>query len=215
MNILVVAPHGDDEVLGCGGTIAKHIENGDNVISCIVTMPFEPKWTQEYIEKRYREIDYIEQFFHISQTYTLCFKPTLLNKSHISLISDTLYDIIDKHDIDIMYIPNRDDLHGDHSIVHDACLVASRPIEHKINKILAYETLSETEWGIDPFKPNYYIDITEYIYKKLDGMDIYNSELKTKNNLRSIEGIQTLARKRGMEINTKYAESFKLIRQIE
>ena len=96
-------------------------------------------------------------------------------------------------------------------------MVALRPLNHKVKKVLSYEILSETEWGqeIEIFKPNVYIDITKTFNKKIKAMEAYKSELRDFPHPRSVEALEALAIKRGSEIGVKYAESFYLIREIQ
>ncbi|MCQ1539603.1 hypothetical protein FTO68_11550 [Methanocalculus taiwanensis] len=105
----------------------------------------------------------------------------------------------------------------DHRIVHDASLVALRPIHHRCSKILAYETLSETEWGtgFGAFEPRYYIDVTSTLELKIEAMEAFETELKESPHPRSREGIAHLSKKRGSEILVEAAEAFVPIRIIE
>lgn len=105
----------------------------------------------------------------------------------------------------------------DHRIIHDASLVALRPIHHRCSKILAYETLSETEWGIGfgGFEPRYYVDVTSTLKLKIKAMEVFETELKESSHPRSREGIARLAKKRGSEILVDAAEVFVPIRIID
>lgn len=214
MKILIIAPHGDDEVLSCGGTISKYIENGDSVFLCIVTKPWLPKWSQEYIDNRKIETKNSCEELGIKYSICLGINTTTLDTIPISEISEKITTIVKEINPDVLYIPFYGDMHKDHRIIFEACLVASRPFKNRIKKILCYETITETECGISPFNPNIYIDITNYIEKKVNAMKCYGSELFQPPNRRSIEGIITLAKNRGYEVNTNYAEAFVLIREL-
>jgi len=116
----------------------------------------------------------------------------------------------------IVYIPHKGDLNRDHRLVFEAALVAMRPAEHRIERILSYETLSETEWGqpLQPFVPNVYVDVSRTFKIKLEAMQAYESELKRYPHPRSLEIVETLAKKRGSEVRLEFAEAFMLVREI-
>ena len=108
----------------------------------------------------------------------------------------------------------------DHRMVFEAVLGASRPTnECSVTELLAYETLSETDWAIPSgdytFIPNVYIDISEHLETKLTAMAFYNSQLKPVPNTRSLESLKSLARLRGGTVGVQFAEAFMLVRQIE
>ena len=216
MKILVIAPHPDDEVLGCGGTIAKHSENGDEVCLIITTKAYTPDWSEEFIKNREKEIKESNKILGIKKIYFLNYPTVKLDTIPQKDLNNSIAKIVNKVKPDIAYIPFKGDLNKDHRILFEASLVALRPINHKCKKILAYEVLSETEWGqeIEVFKPNVYVDITDTIDIKLEAMKAYKSELKSFPHPRSLEAIKALAIKRGSEIGVKYAESFYLVREI-
>jgi len=216
MHILIIAPHPDDEVLGCGGTIGRFSSEGNVVTLCIVTKPYSPDWPIDYIEKKEVEIEKSNKKLGVSQTIFLGFPTVKLDTVPQKELNDSLLKVIVDIKPDIVFVPHNGDLNKDHRIVHEAALVATRPISSPIKKILAYETLSETEWGhsIAQFKPDIYVDISDYINLKKDAMQMYESELKIAPHPRSIELISALAKKRGSEVGVDYAEAFMLIREI-
>jgi LmbE family N-acetylglucosaminyl deacetylase len=217
MNILIIAPHPDDEVLGCGGTIAKHANRGDTISVCYVTRAYSPDWSDDYLRIKEEEIKKSNKILGISKRFDLNYPTVMLDtipqKDINTSISELILDVLPA----CVYIPHRGDLNLDHRIVHDAALVALRPIFHRCNRILAYETLSETEWGtgISVFEPRYYVDITHTIEKKIKAMEVFKTELKEKPHPRSQDGIIHLAQKRGSDILVEAAEAFVPIRIIE
>lgn len=216
MKILVIAPHPDDEVLGCGATIAKHSKKGDDVYLCIVTKPYTPDWSEEFIKNRPKEIERANEILGIKKTYFLSFLTVKLDTISQKELNEAISNVVSEVNPDILYIPHKGDLSKDHRLVFEASLVAVRPINYKIKKVLSYETLSETEWGvaIEPFVPNVYVDISETLDKKIESMKAYRSELKSLLHPRSLEVIEVLAKKRGSEVGLKFAEAFVLIREI-
>jgi len=216
MKILVISPHPDDEVLGCGGTMAKHSINKDEVYLCIVTKGYEPDWSKEFMENMKEQIDESSKTLGVKETYFLDYPTAKLDTVSQKKLNESFFEIIEKIKPDILYFPHKGDLNKDHRIIFESVLVASRPINHKIKRILSYEVLSETEWGqqIEPFIPNVYVDVSETFTKKIEAMNAYKSELKKYPHPRSIEIIEVLAKKRGSEVGLMLAESFKLIREI-
>lgn len=213
--ILVIAPHPDDEVLGCGGTIAKYSKKGNEVYLCIVTKAYTPDWSKEFIENRRKEINKSNKILGIKKTYFLNFPTVKLDTIPQKELIKSISGIIKKTNPDILFVPHRGDLNKDHCLVFEASLVTARPTNGRIrNMILSYEVLSETDWGqaITPFIPNIYVDISETFKRKLEAMKAYKSELKEFPHPRSLEMIKVLAKKRGSEAGFKFGEAFMLIR---
>lgn len=216
MKILIIAPHPDDEVLGCGGTVAKHAKNGDEVYLCIVTKAYTPEWSEEFIKNRPKEIEKANKILGIKKTYFLDFPTVKLDTIPQKELNDAISKIVNEVNLDIFYIPHKGDLNKDHRLVFEASLVATRLANPKVKRILSYETLSETEWGqpIEPFIPNVYVDISETFEKKIEAVKAYESELKQYPHPRSLEIVEALAKKRGSEVGVKFAEAFMLIKEI-
>ncbi|MEK7084719.1 MAG: PIG-L deacetylase family protein [Patescibacteria group bacterium] len=214
MNVLIIAPHPDDEVLGCGGTITRHVQRGDSVYLVVVTKTYTPDWSEEFIRNRPKEVEKVNGILGIKQTFFLDFPTVKLDTVPQKELNDALDRIVLDIKPDIAYIPHRGDLNRDHRLIHESSLVALRPTHVKVRRILSYEVLSETEWGFEPFVPNTYIDISDSFDKKIEAMRVYSSELIKYPHPRSIEVIEALAKKRGSECGLKFAEAFMLIREV-
>lgn len=219
MNILVIAPHPDDEILGAGGTILKHIAHGDHVYVCIVTKGCNPLFSETSVNRIRAEAKDCHTFLGIKETYYLDFPAAMIEKIDRYEINDKIFKVISKVRPEIVYIPHHGDMQKDHQIVSEASMVALRPkYSHVVRKILAYETLSETEWNIphsmNAFMPNLYHDISEYLEYKLEAMNKYTSQLADFPNPRSLIAIEALAKYRGSTINARAAEAFVLLREI-
>lgn len=212
--VLVIAPHADDEVLGCGGTILKMVSNGVDVSICYVTSPYFPDWSEEYVANRKKEIDLFKRSASIKEVYNLDYSAATLTIQNQSKLSKKISEIVNKVDPDTVLIPFPGDLHTDHTIVSKASKVACRPFHSNVKNIWEYETLSETEWGDIPFSPNLYVNIEDHISKKISLMEIYNSEIFKFPHPRSKESILTLSKKRGTEVFVKNAESFFIVRGV-
>lgn len=209
MKILVIAPHPDDEVLGCGGTIKKHSNNGEEVYLCIVTKAYTPDWTQEFIDNRKKEISCANDILGIKETIFLDLPTVKLDTIGSKKLNDLISECIDKVKPEILYIPFAKDINKDHCLISEASLIASRPKPYSsIKKVLfySYEALS--------FIPNLYIDISDTLKDKLKAMSCYKSELKDYPHPRSLEAIKVSAQKRGIEAGLKAAEAFILIREV-
>ena len=216
MKILVIAPHPDDEVLGCGGTIAKYTYKGDEVYLCIVTKSYTPDWSEEFLKRRQKEIEKANKILGIKKTYLLNFPTVKLDTIPQKKLNTSILKVVSEVKPDVLYIPHKGDLNKDHRLVFEASLVAVRPSNLKLKNVLSYETLSGTEWGqsIEPFIPNVYVDISGTLEKKIESMKAYKSELKKYPHPRSLEIIEALAKKRGSEVGTRFAEAFMLIREV-
>jgi len=218
MKVLVVAPHADDEVLGCGGVIKRHIQSGDEVYLCVATKPYTPDWTEEYIAQKAEELKLSNNILGIKETFFLNFPTVKLDMVGQKKINDSIAEIVLKVKPEVMYIPFFGDINRDHRIISEACLVVARPTPGLcIKKVLAYEVLSETEWGkvFRPFIPNVYVNISPVIDEKIKAMSCYKTQIKNFPHPRSIEGIKILSQRRGMEAGMDHAEAFILLKEIK
>ncbi|QPC47654.1 PIG-L deacetylase family protein [Mangrovibacillus cuniculi] len=219
MNILVIAPHPDDEVLGVGGTIAKHKENGENVYICIVTKGMAPMFNEESVEQVRNEAIEAHKLLGVENTFFLDFPAVLLEESPKYKLNAAIIKVLEKVKPDIVYLPHRGDIHLDHKIVFDASMVALRPVgEFKVKEIYSYETLSETEWDApnttNAFMPNTWVDITQFIDVKKSAMSVFKSQVHSFPHPRSIQALENLSKYRGSNMGLKNAEAFMTIRRL-
>ena len=222
MNILVVAPHADDEVLGCGGLIAKKIAQDHRVYIAIMSnahIGAPELFSKESIENIRNEAIKAHNFLGVTKTFFFDFPAPRLESAFSYQISNELNKLLNSLQIDALYLPHRGDMHKDHSVIFYAGLVAARPINNcSVKDIYTYETLSETEWaapfGSDVFIPNTFEDIKDHLKCKLEAMKLYKSQLKEFPHSRSIESIRNLSSFRGASIGVEAAEAFALIRKI-
>ena len=222
--VLVFAPHTDDEVIGCGGTIARYVSEGADVYLCIVTSGQPPVFDNtEAVRNGWPCIDYLEceassKLLGIKETFYLQFPAVLLEQCSRYEVNGKVLDIIKKVQPDVVYMPHFGDMQKDHLIVSEAIMVAVRPkYAHVIEEVYAYETLSETEWNIphvsNVFIPNVFVDISNYLGIKLEAMNCYKSQLSEFPNPRSLKAIRANNELRGSTMGTEAAEAFMLIRQ--
>lgn len=213
MKILVFAPHNDDEVLGVGGTIAKHVAKGDKVYVCGVTVGKNKERANNIKEEALEA----HKILGVSDTIFLDLPVIGLSNMPTKELNQAMHDTVNKIEPDIAYIPHKGDMHLDHKMVAESAMVALRPVNSpQLKAIYAYETLSETEWNIpsvdNAFIPNVWCDITDTIDKKLEAMKCYKSQLLDFPHPRSLKAIRALSEFRGSTVCVNNAESFMLVR---
>lgn len=217
MKVLVIAAHMDDEVLGAGATIAKHVAAGDEVSVCIVCMraydhKFDPDVQREEKDaarKAAAVLGYDDLEF-------LDLRDELLDERMLDIIVP-LEDCVVRKKPDVVYTHHRGDSNQDHRAVFHASMIACRPISsHRIRRLLCYEVPSSTDIAAPvpefAFQPNYWVDAAPTLGKKIDAMRAYVREMKEFPHPRSAKGIEVLSQKRGMEIGMHSAEAFMSIR---
>jgi len=220
MNILVIAPHPDDEILGVGGTIAKRASLGDTVYVCVVTKGSEPIFRKEIVEIGRDECRKADISLGVKETIFLDYPAAMLETVPRYQLNDSILQVILKSKPDEVYIPHRGDMQIDHKMVADAAMVALRPkYNHTVKRIYTYETLSETGWDIpnitNEFIPTVYEDISSFLKKKVDAMSMFQSQLAQFPAARSLAAIEALARFRGATVNFSAAEAFCLVREVK
>ena len=209
MNILVIAPHPDDEVLGMGGTIKK-LSKKNKIILCVVSEGATAQYKdKKMIKVRRDSCKKTAKILGISQIQFLDYPDMRLNLSHLD-INKKLEEIIEKYRPEIVYTAPKNDLNLDHQVVFNSTLVACRP-KSGVKQILCYEIQGNTKV---PFVPNVFENIEKEFSYKIKGFKMYKSEIEEFPNPRSIIAIENLAIRRGIESGAKKAEAFELIRFI-
>ena len=210
MNILVIAPHPDDEVLGMGGTIKK-LSKKNKIILCVVSEGATAQYKdKKMIKVRRDSCKKTAKILGISQTIFLDYPDMRLNLSHLD-INKKLEEIIEKYRPEIVYTAPKNDLNLDHQVVFNSTLVACRP-KSGVKQILCYEIQGNTKV---PFVPNVFENIEKEFSYKIKGFKMYKSEIEEFPNPRSIIAIENLAIMRGIESGFKKAEAFELIKKIK
>lgn len=221
MTILVVAPHADDEVLGMGGTIAKHCACGDKVVVAVLTghgINPHPLWPKENWDLIRQECLFATKVLGNVEVRFFELPAACLDVVPAWQINNVIVDLIRDINPSIIYAPFAHDLHKDHAAIAYAVNVATRPylpVAKNLVRVLAYETLSETHlaspYSAPAFQPNVFNDISEFLIKKLDAMRAYKSQLQPDGYPRSLASIEALAKVRGAHIGTRAAEAFILL----
>jgi LmbE family N-acetylglucosaminyl deacetylase len=217
--VLVIAPHPDDEVLGCGGALARHAASGDETHVVVVTRGAVDRYTDEQIQQIRKEAAAAHSRLGVSTTSYLEFPAPKLDQVPLCDLGDSLRRIVGSLRPHTVYLPHQGDIHGDHKAVYWAALVACRPIGVEYpRRLLCYETPSETEWGApnaaDAFVPTVFLDVSAYIHLKFAAMECYASQVTPSPGTRSLASIEALARFRGGTVGVAAAEAFSLVREV-
>jgi LmbE family N-acetylglucosaminyl deacetylase len=217
--VLVIAPHPDDEVLGVGGTILKLRASGNEVCVLIATTAGPPLFGPEVLTTGRREAAVAHQILGVEDTRFLPLPAAGLSEVPHGDVNAALVEVFADLRPDVVFIPFNGDLHLDHQRVFLSALVAGRPSTgFTPRSIYAYETLSETNWNapyLSPaFVPNVYVDIADHLETKLAAMEAYASQLKAPPHERSVEALRALATLRGATVGCAAAEAFVLVREI-
>ena len=218
---LVIAPHADDEILGCGGTVARMLENGIevNVLICTnASLSGSDQFPESLVHEIRSEARLSHDYLGVANTFFLDFPALKLNLVSQFEVTKEISDVIHRTHPDALFIPHPSDLHIDHKTVYLSSLVAARPHYKIVRHILCYETLSETNWfpsnGGSQFCPNIYVDISDYLDKKLTAFSFYKTQVCLPPHPRSLEVIQSLASVRGGDAFVMAAEAFSVERLI-
>lgn len=218
-SVLVVAPHPDDEVLGCGGTIRRMVVQGEAVTVAIVTKG-TPLYPAAQVRKVRAEARKASERLGVGKLLFLDLPVTTLHLIPEHELNPVFSKLVETTRPDVVLLPFPGDRHEDHRQVFDAMMVAMRPDgrRHRVGRIACYETVSETHWaapGVEAvFEPNWYVDITGTLPDKLAAMREYESQLAEGIPARSIEAIESLARFRGSVVGRGAAEGFWIARDL-
>ncbi len=219
MKILTIATHPDDEVLGCGGVMARHASEGDEVHVLVVSRGIPEIFPPSEIEGTRVELKKAHRILGVADTRFLDFPAPKLDTIPSHEIADRIGDAINSIKPTTVYLPHGGDLHADHRAVFHATLVSCRPMNAcPARRLLCYETLSETEWAPpfpgEVFIPNVFVNIDDFLETKIKALSCYVSQLKVPPHPRSIESAEALARLRGSASGLHAAEAFVLVRDI-
>ncbi len=176
---LVIAPHADDEVLGAGGTVARLASEGADVRIAIVTEGKPPHFPFEAVARVKEEARRAHGILGVGKTYWMGFPAAGLAETVVADLNASLFELVSESSPQTLLIPFVGDMHIDHQIVFTSSLVAARPHQAQFPRlILAYETLSETNWNaayVTPnFAPNVFVDIEDHLETKLKAMAAFN-----------------------------------------
>lgn len=217
--ILVVAAHTDDEAMGCGGTIARHVAEGDQVHLLFMT---DGVGSREVVAKEATErltaAHQAAKVLGVSSFVNLSFPDNRMDSVALLDIVKEVEAKITEIQPEVIYTHHLGDLNIDHQITHKAVLTACRPQPNFcVKTIYAFEVLSSTEWQTPnyiPFTPNVFIDITDYLATKIQALKAYQEEMREAPHSRSLQHLELLTKHRGYTVGVTAAEAFMLIRAL-
>lgn len=223
--VLIVAAHPDDEILGVGATAARHVAEGDAVYAMILGEGQTSRGThredidKETVEELHKNTLESAKVIGFREVFFANFPDNRFDEVDLLDIVKAVEEKIRELKPQIIYTHYSGDLNVDHQYTARAVLTATRPIgDYCVEEIYAFETLSSTEWNFDhtlqaAFRPNVFVDITDYYAQKESAMKCYVSELCAFPHPRSLTGMEALSKVRGMAVGMQRAEAFMLIRK--
>jgi N-acetylglucosamine malate deacetylase 1 len=222
--VLVVAAHPDDEILGCGGAMARHAAEGSEVWSLIVAEGITSRAGLSAAKKK-AELKKLHAMAKRANdavgTKKLILESFPDNKLDTVPRLDAVQAIekvVTTFGPDTVYTHSPADLNVDHQIVSEAVRTACRPLPGStVRSVYFFEVRSSTEWRFDPgvgFEPNSFLDVTDYLQRKLAALRAYAGEMRPFPHSRSLEAVEAQARLRGAQAGFQAAEAFQLARRI-
>ncbi|MFN2453669.1 MAG: PIG-L deacetylase family protein [Pyrinomonadaceae bacterium] len=226
MKILVCAAHPDDEVLGCGGTMARLVEEGNEVYIAIlgegITSRYDDreKVDSSLIDALHTRSQQVGKLIGAKEVFNYRLPDNQFDSVPLIEIVKIIENLIERLKPEVVYTQHGGDLNIDHNLVYRATLTATRPLAGcVVREVLAYEVASSTEWAFQQFepafRPNVFVDISRTIETKIRGMEIYESEARAFPHPRSPEALRAIARRWGSVVGADYAEAFSLVRLLK
>ncbi len=226
MNVLVISAHPDDEVLGAGGTLAKHVRNGDSVYACILCVAAGARAVHPGEQALKDHMRSAGKIIGIKDWTTYTFPNVKFNTVPGLELVQSIEKAIVQYRPDVIYTHHWSDVNIDHQAVCQATLGAVRLPErgregskglNVVKRVLAYEIPSSTDWAMGhpaPFMPTVFTNIEETFDTKLAALREYDGVLRPFPHPCSEEGLRAYAHTRGMASACRLAEAFVLLREI-
>ena len=235
MRVIIFVAHPDDEVLGMGGTILKHSQNGDFVkvvylatgITSRRSTNFQNSVSYEQNENKtnqiQKEIKNLRNdakkscnILKVKDSKFYDFPDNEMDSVPLLKIIKVIEKEIKETKPDRIYTHHFHDLNVDHRTVFNAVMTATRPIRLNVKEIISFEVLSSTEWNYPmQFNPNYFVEIKSQLSAKIKAMKSYKNEIRNFPHPRSVENIKNVSQRWGSVSGKKAAEAFEIIRKIE
>jgi LmbE family N-acetylglucosaminyl deacetylase len=223
-SVLVLAAHPDDEVLGCGGTLAKWVDAGARVhvaflADGVFSRSGEPQAQQVQLEERRRAACKACEILGVHSIFFGDFPDNRMDTAALLDIAQAVEALVREYLPDTVLTHHAGDVNVDHRLLHEAVVTACRPqAGHPVKTILCFEIPSSTEWqlpGSAPaFSPNWFVDISATLARKMDALQAYSEELRAWPHPRSMQGVAHLAHWRGATVGVDAAEAFILGRRL-
>lgn len=220
-SIAIISVHPDDETLGCGGTMLKHRAAGDDLHWLIVSRALAPQWSEELKKTKAAEIEGVARAYGVASWTQFEFPAAHLDTVAANDLIHAIHGFLHSVKAETLYLVHGGDVNSDHAAVFSAVTSVVKPFHLRrlgLRRVLCYETLSSTEaapaLAHRAFLPIVFSDITPWIDRKIEIMDLYASETQGELMPRSASAIRALARWRGATIGSEYAEAFMPLREI-
>ena len=217
--VLVISAHPDDETLGCGGTLLRHGEAGDDLHWLVLTAPWEPMFEPEWISRRKREVGQVSEAYGMASVRELGLPTARLDTLPSAELIDPIRELATLLQPDIVYVVHGGDVHSDHRAAFSATVSALKPFRSsRTASIYSYECTSSTNMSApsiqNAFVPQMYVDISGQMERKLGILELYETEIFDPPHPRSLAAVDALARYRGATVSVQHAEAFAVIRHI-
>jgi LmbE family N-acetylglucosaminyl deacetylase len=226
MTVLIVAAHPDDEVLGCGGTIARLAQEGHEVRVAILAegmtsrSPQREQADPKQLHHLHKQAQRAADILHAKEVVVRKLPDNRLDTVPLLEVVKQVEELIEQFSPEVIYTHHPGDLNVDHGVVHRAVLTATRPVPgQKVREIFAMEVPSSTEWafhGLKPcFQPNVFVDITGTLETKISALACYDTETRKFPHPRSPDALRAIAARWGSVAGFQAAEAFELIRSLK
>lgn len=222
--ILIIAAHPDDEILGCGGTAARMVEEGNDVFTLILGEGVTSRDEHRERDKREEDIRQLKEMVNaangvigVKEVFTLDFPDNRFDRVALLDVVKEIEKVKNRVQPGVIFTHYERDLNIDHRVTLAAVLTATRPMPgESVKEIYAFEVLSSTEWNFPlTFSPECFFDITGTLGKKMEAMAKYKTELREYPHPRSLKGILLQAENWGMKMGMEFAEAFQVVRLIK
>jgi LmbE family N-acetylglucosaminyl deacetylase len=225
MNALAVVAHPDDEVLGVGGTLARHAADGDNVAVHILADGVGARHdeideqTRKQIRRRRERARKACDDLGVNSVTFHSFPDNEFDSVSLLEIVKAVEGAIEDSAPSVVYTHHYGDLNVDHELTSRAVTTATRPLsDSDIKRVLAFETLSATEWSApsadNAFQPQQFVNISDHLEQKLDALEVYEDELREHPHPRTVDTVRQNAEVWGAKSGMPAAEPFELIRSV-
>ncbi len=226
MTVLIIAAHPDDEVLGCGGTISRLAREGRTVHVLLMADGESSRATEDeqpadtaLIEVRNTAAQAACNILGCASVDCLALPDNRLDGLELLDVVQKVESFIEKYRPSTVFTHHAGDVNIDHQRVHEAVIAATRPHPgHPVRELFFFEVPSSTEWrppgSAQPFLPNYFVDVSATLDRKLTALQAYTGELREFPHPRSLQAVEALARWRGASVGMQAAEAFMLGRKL-
>jgi LmbE family N-acetylglucosaminyl deacetylase len=219
MRVLVLAAHPDDELLGVGGTIARHADDGDEVVCVVASEGASTRYGEGAANELQEAGRAAARILGAADVRFLGLPDQRLDAGPVLDVIQAIEKVVDDVAPDVVYTHHWGDVNRDHRVISEAVMVACRPIGDRFPRsVYLFETPSSTEWSWPDlqaaFVPNHFVDVTGTLDRKLSAMACYKSEVRPAPHPRSLEALRSRAAYWGQIVTRSYAEAFVVARQV-